>query len=136
MAQGHKMWLIPTQGSEMFIIFSFLRSDVEAKHGVEFRHSTHNASRTEESGERSVLTLGSHCLPCYIRNTAWDYKILFSKFHFQHLLPWTFQSKHFLKIKSNARPLTQHPLQKASFNLTITENSKPNNINSTLKTCN
>ena len=27
-------------------IFSFLRSGVEAKRGVEFRHSTRNASRT------------------------------------------------------------------------------------------
>ena len=29
-------------------IFSFLRFSVEAKCGVEFRHSTHNASRTRQ----------------------------------------------------------------------------------------
>ena len=29
-----------------YLIFSFLRSGVSAKRGVEFRHSTHNVSRT------------------------------------------------------------------------------------------
>ena len=53
-------------------IFPFLRSGVETKRGVEFCHSTRNASRIrgEESEERSVLTLGSLCLPCCVRDTA------------------------------------------------------------------
>ena len=50
-------------------IYSFLRSGVETKRGIEFRHSTSNASRTE-SGERSILTLGFLCLPCCVRDTV------------------------------------------------------------------
>ena len=42
-------------------IFPFLRSGVEAKGGVEFCHSTRNASR---------IRLGSLCLPCCVRDTA------------------------------------------------------------------
>ena len=49
------------------LIFPFIRSDVEAKRGVEFCHSTQNSA---ESGERSVLALGSLCLPCCVRDTA------------------------------------------------------------------
>ena len=58
-SQRHKVWLqnrlvvgsIPTQGSEILHLYnntficSFLRSGVEAKRGVEFRQSAHNASR-------------------------------------------------------------------------------------------
>ena len=31
---------------EILYLFTFLRSGVEAKHGIKFRHSTRNASRT------------------------------------------------------------------------------------------
>ena len=48
-------------------IFPFLRSGVKAKCGVEFRYSCN------ESGERSILTLGSLCLPCCVRDRAWSW---------------------------------------------------------------
>ena len=59
-------------------IFSFLSSGVEAKRGVEFCHSTPNASRIRQKvgNERSVLTLDSLCLPCCVRDTAWSYFFL------------------------------------------------------------
>ena len=39
-------------------IFPYLRSDVKAKHGVEFLHSTHNTSKNSaESEKQRVLTL-------------------------------------------------------------------------------
>ena len=42
---------------------------VEAKCVVEYRHSTFNASRIWRYGERSVLILGSICLPyCVLKN--------------------------------------------------------------------
>ena len=45
-AKSIGVW-ISTRGHIYFtFIFSFLRSSVEAKRGVEFRHSTRNASRT------------------------------------------------------------------------------------------
>ena len=39
--------------------------------------ATHHAMPPEftETGERSVLTLGSLCLPCCVRNTVWSWKI-------------------------------------------------------------
>ena len=57
-------------------MFPFLRSGVEAKRGVEFRHSARNASRIRkserfaESRERGVLTVGSLCLTYCVRDTA------------------------------------------------------------------
>ena len=51
-------------------IFPFFRSGVEAKRGVEFRHSTRSDSRINGKWERCVLTLGSLCLPYYVRDTA------------------------------------------------------------------
>ena len=51
-------------------IFPFLRSGVEDKRGVEFCHSTRNASRFGRMGEWSVLTLGSLCLPRSVRDIA------------------------------------------------------------------
>ena len=43
-----------------------------------FRHSTRNASKNSAKSEkRSVLTLGSFCLPFYMRYTAWSWFILF-----------------------------------------------------------
>ena len=68
---------IPTRVKTKYIftfIFSFIRSGVEAKRGVEYRHSTRNASRTRRKvGKRRVLTLGSLCLPCYVRDSACQY---------------------------------------------------------------
>ena len=50
-------------------IFSFLRSGVVAKRGAEFGRSTRNTSRTRRKvGGRSVLTLGSLCLPYCVRD--------------------------------------------------------------------
>ena len=47
---------IPTRGNEIFtFIFSFLRSGIEAKRGVEFRHSTCNAFSPR-------LKVGNGCL--------------------------------------------------------------------------
>ena len=74
MAQGHKVceidWLwvrCPLEEKKYLFTFkfSFLRSGVEAKRGVKFRHSP--SSELDGSGERSVLTLGSLCLPCCVR---------------------------------------------------------------------
>ena len=49
-------------------IFPFLRSGVEAKRGVEFCYSrTQCLQNSAESGDRSVSTLGSLCLPCCVR---------------------------------------------------------------------
>ena len=53
-------------------IFSFLRSGVETKSGVVFRHSTRQCLQNlAQSGELSVITLGCLCLPCCVRDTAW-----------------------------------------------------------------
>ena len=49
--------------------FLFLGSGVEAKRGVDFRRSTRKASRIRNR-KRSVLTLGSLCLPYCVRDTA------------------------------------------------------------------
>ena len=55
-------------------IFPFLRSGVEAKRGVEYSHSTRNASRIRQKvGNGSVLTLGFLCLPSCVRDTAWSW---------------------------------------------------------------
>ena len=53
------------------IIFSFLRSGVEAKvrSGVPALN-TQCLQKLAESGERSLLILGSLCLPCCVRDTA------------------------------------------------------------------
>ena len=52
-------------------IFPFLRSVVEDKRGVEFCHSTRNASRIRQKVENGVcVTRGSLCLPCSVRDTA------------------------------------------------------------------
>ena len=52
-------------------IFPFRRSGVQVKRGVEFCHSTRNASRIwQEVRNGSVLTLGSLCLPCCVWDTA------------------------------------------------------------------
>ena len=40
---------------------------VEAKRGVEFRHTTRKVSKIRGT---ECLTLGSLCLPCYVRDTA------------------------------------------------------------------
>ena len=53
-------------------IFPVLRSGVEVKRDVEFCHFiiTQCLQNSTENGERSVLTLGSLCLPCCLRDTA------------------------------------------------------------------
>ena len=46
-----------------YLIPSLLRSGDEAKRGVDFRPSTHNASKIQRN-------IGSLCLLCYLRDTA------------------------------------------------------------------
>ena len=46
-------------------MFSFPLYVNKVKRGVEFRHSTLNASNPAKSGERSVLTPSSHVLSVY-----------------------------------------------------------------------
>ena len=54
--------------------FIFLRSGVEVKRGVEFcLNNGQCLQNSAESGERSILTLGSLCLPCCERDTAWSW---------------------------------------------------------------
>ena len=72
MAQGHtgvtvtrRLWIrYPLEGMNYYLLmFSFLCSGTKAP-GVEFRHSTQNASKNSaKRGERSVLTLSSLPLP-------------------------------------------------------------------------
>ena len=51
-----------------YLIFLFLRSSAAVKRGVRFRRfSTRIAFRISESGEWSLLALGSLCLPCYMK---------------------------------------------------------------------
>ena len=51
------------------IKFPFLRFGVEAKHAVEFRHSTRNVSGIwKKIGKLSVLTLGALCLLCCVQD--------------------------------------------------------------------
>ena len=78
-AQGHKgvsvtlrLWVRSPLEEIKYVfkfIFRFLRSGVEARSGVEFRHSARNAFKNSvENLEQSVLTLGSLCMPCCV----WD----------------------------------------------------------------
>ena len=73
MTLGHKdvtvtvVIYIPFEGMKFYLlIFSFLRLAPTQIPGVEFHQSTRKASaKIAESGERSVLALGSLCLrPC------------------------------------------------------------------------
>ena len=59
----------PLEEMKYLLKFPFLRSGVEAKRGVEFCYST-RLQDSAESGEWTVLTLSSLCLPCCVRNTA------------------------------------------------------------------
>ena len=55
-------------------IFSFLRSGVEGKARRWVPPLNKQCfQKLAGSGERSVLTLGSLCLPCCVRNTAWSW---------------------------------------------------------------
>ena len=58
-------------------IFSFLRSAINTKGGVEFRHSTLNASNSAKSGERRVLTLGLFCRHYRMRDIKWGRKKIY-----------------------------------------------------------
>ena len=54
-------------------IFPFLRSGVEAKaRRWVLPLNTQCLQNLAESGDRSVLTIGSLCLPCFVRDTAWS----------------------------------------------------------------
>ena len=56
---------VPIKEMKYLFKFIYLRSGVKGKHGVEL-HSPISA----ESGEWSVLTLSSVCLPCCVQDTA------------------------------------------------------------------
>ena len=70
---------IPTQEDEIFIyiyiFISFLwcRAKGKARRWVP-PLNTKCLQKLAESGERSILILGSLCLPCCVRNTAWSWK--------------------------------------------------------------
>ena len=61
------------------LYFHFFAPVSKIKRGVEFCHSTRNASRIRHKvgteSARSVLTLGSLCLSCCVRDTAWSWVI-------------------------------------------------------------
>ena len=52
------------------LIFSLPRCGNKAKRGDRFRHYTQNVSKIGSAWRRTVLTLDSLCLPCYMRDTA------------------------------------------------------------------
>ena len=54
---------------EMGIMGKKIISILNVKRGVEFHYSTRNASKIQRK-MGSVLTKGSFCLPCCVRNTA------------------------------------------------------------------
>ena len=79
-------------------IYSFLRSGVEAKRDVKFSHYTQCLQNLAESGERCVLTLGSLCLPCSVRDTEWSLFNFFflrwlNKVRYYDLLPKNWELK-------------------------------------------
>ena len=67
-----------------FNIFPFLRSGVEVKCGVEFCHSTRNASRIWQKAGTGVSENGSLCLLCNVRDTAWSWFNFDFKYKFYH----------------------------------------------------
>ena len=71
---------IPTRGSIIIIIIYIFISSLWCR-GKARRWvppvSTQYPQNTAESGERSVLTLGSLCLPCCVQDTAWSWFIYF-----------------------------------------------------------
>ena len=77
MAQRQKVWLqnrlivgsIPTRGHNLYFHFIAL-----ARRWVQ-PLNTQCLQNLAESGERSVLTLGSLYLPCCVRDTAWSWFI-------------------------------------------------------------
>ena len=98
MARGHRVWLqnrlvvgsIPTRGNKLFIYIYILISSLscqgKARRWVQ-PLSTQCLQNSAESGERNVLTLGSLCLPCYVRDTMWSwffliYSLIYVKTHF------------------------------------------------------
>ena len=61
MAQGHckrdELWILFSLEEMKYLIFSFLRSRVEASRGVKFRFSSHNESRISEKLGTDLLIL-------------------------------------------------------------------------------
>ena len=91
-AQGHKVLLynrqvvgsIPTRGDGIFtyiyIFISLLWYSGKARCWV-LPLNTPCLQNSAESGKWSVLTLGSLCLPCCVRDTAWSwYRYNFYKY--------------------------------------------------------
>ena len=62
-------------------IFPFLRSGIEAKVWV-LSLNTQCLQNSAESGKTECLTLGSFCLPCCVRDTAWSWFIYLFIFMF------------------------------------------------------
>ena len=64
--------LIPTQRNKLWFLNKLIIIS-------SLWHSKHNASKeSTESEERSVLTQGSLCLPCWVQYTAWSWKNIYS----------------------------------------------------------
>ena len=72
---------IPTRGNEIFIknlYFNYFAVVSKERSSIELRHWTMGNAilrNSAENGEQSVLTLGSLCLSCCVRYTAWSWFI-------------------------------------------------------------
>ena len=80
-AQGHTRVTViatdcrfDTHYSMKYLIFLFLRSVVEAKRGVEFRHSTRNASMISRKVGNDNVLMGTECL-----NTTFPFRLTLTK---------------------------------------------------------
>ena len=75
-----RLWIRFPNEEMKYFIFSFRRSDNEAERGVEFRHSTRNASRIRWKVGNGCVLMGMECFntrfPCslcllrYVQDTA------------------------------------------------------------------
>ena len=75
-----RLWVrFPDEGMNYYLLKShFFALASRQKPDFEFRHSTGNVSKNlTESGDWSVLTLGSLCLLCCERDTVWSRFICF-----------------------------------------------------------
>ena len=71
--------------SEKWFFFFHLLGLVTGK-SAEFCHSTRQClQNSAERWERSVLTLGSLCPPCRVRDTAWSWFLIYLYLYFNYL---------------------------------------------------
>ena len=69
----------------LYFHFFALVSRLSSALGSATQHAMQNSA---ESGEQSVLTLGSLCLPCCVRDTAWSWFFLFFFYYGTIELVW------------------------------------------------